>query len=588
MILKEAIEETRRIASELDDPEASRLATAAEKTLNRQKFHLTVLGEFKRGKSSLVNALIGRDILPTDILPNTAVLTVIEHGEAEACQVTWHDGHTDEWPGTREALNRLTVEGDIEAESVQYVKLSLNLPLLQDGMVLIDTPGVNDLSDARSEVTYGILPHSDAALFLLDAAAPLTRSEADFLISKVLSHKLDSLLFVLSKSDRLDAEEREDALNGARVRLKEVLGMEMPVFPYSAIDTIHARQSGEEDLGHATLLEHVAELRECAKLGKNNRTKATLQLAIDELLAKISMLESLHNAEEDQLRRMKEDLEAGESRQQVTFARFKESVNLVGRGTLTEMIDKSLGRFFEDLHRDLDNQLKLQSQYVERFWNGTLQITLERQLRQYMERKSAEIQTFLDRFVAHTARENHKHFDEPLNANMLRNGIEMPDWRGEINTDESEGQKQILQQSAYLLGGAAVGLVATVILPVAPMLAVIGGTTIGKLFSGKADKQQNQLKREQYQQKLSELMEDLHRELRTDIGKRIDEWFDRFLEMLEAHRRERLQSLRQNLDDSLSVNRNESIPSAVKLSEWRQKLEAMFADQHNVEDTTNV
>jgi len=584
VILNEVIENTRRIAAELDVPEAIRLVTAAEKTLNRQKFHLTVLGEFKRGKSSLVNSLISRNILPTDILPSTAVLTVIEHSEAESCHVTWCDGHTDNWPATQEALNRLTVEGDVEAESVQYVKLTLNLPLLQDGIVLIDTPGVNDLSDARAEVTYNILPHSDAALFLLDAAAPLTRSEANFLTAKVLTHKLDSLLFILSKADRLNEEEREQALKGARARVKEVLGMEMPVFPYSANYAFDAEQRGEVDSGYVALLKRITELREGAKQSKIHRATATLQLAVGELLAKIAMQESLRDVEEDQLRRLKDDLEARESHQQIAFARLKESVNLVGRDTLSEMMEKSLGYFFTDLHRELDNQLKLQSQNVDRFWNGTLQITLERQLRQYMERKSAEIQTFLDRFVSHTAKEYRKHFDEPLRAGMIRNGIEMPDWRGEVSTDDSADRKHIIQQSAYLLGGAAVGLAASVLLPVVPVVVLaMGGTALGRITSVEVGKQKNRLKREQYQQMFEKLMYNLRRELQIDIRKRINEWFDRFLENLDTHRQQRLESLRHNLEANLSDSRNESLPSTVTLSEWRQKLETILANQNNVE-----
>lgn len=578
----------RALANELDEPEAKRLLAAAEATVDRSTFHLAVLGEFKRGKSSLVNAVIGIDTLPTDVLASTAVLTVVEHGEDESCRVTWNDGHSETWPVSREAMDRLTVEGDLVAEDIRHAVITLDVPLLEDGLVLIDTPGVNDLSDARAEVTYGILPHSDAALFLLDATAPLTRSEADFLTAKVLTHKLDSLLFILSKADRLDNDEREEAMNGARSRIKEVLGVEGTVLPYSSLETVRARERGEEAAMHNALLNRIADLRLEANGNREQRVGATLELAAQQLLMKVDTLEALVGAEQEQLLRLQEDLQATESRQQVAFARLKESVNRVGRGALADMMDASLDRFFTDLHRDLDNQLKLQTQQIDRWWKGTLPITLERQLRQYMERKSAEIQAFLDRFIAHTSSEYRKHFDEPLKQDMRKRGVQLPDWQEDVQGDDTDQSKSMVQQSAYYLGGTALGLATTLVFPVAPLIALVGGGLLGRLASVEVGKRQLSVKRQQYKQELADRIGDIHRELQRQVHVRIDAWFDEFLASIDEHRQRKLQALRDDLNTRLRQEKDGDLPDSEALAGMRARITALLEEMKTKERQTHV
>jgi len=583
------VEDIRSLANTLDDSEAVRLAAAAEATLDRTTFHLAVLGEFKRGKSSLVNALLDIDALPTDILPSTAVLTVVEYSEEEACRVTWNDGRTETWPVTREAMERLTVEGDLVAEEIRHAVITLNLPLLKDRLVLIDTPGVNDLSDARAEVTYGIIPHSDAALFLLDATAPLTRSEADFLTTKVLTHKLDSLLFVLSKADRLDEDEREEALDGARQRIKEVLGVDGLILPYSSLETQRARDRGEEAPMHRSLMDRIGGLREDADGGREQRAGATLQLAAQQLMMKIDTMEALLSAEQGQVVRLREDLQAAESRQQVAFARLRESINRVGRGALSDMMNASIERFFGDFHRDLDNQIKLQGQQIDRFWRG-LPVTIERQLRQYIERKSQEIQVFLDRFVAHTAEEYRKHFDEPLRQDMERHGIALPKWHEEVSEDDSSTERQQQRkQRVLMLGSAAVlGIATALVFPSAAPFAAMAGMYGGQELSSKISSHETHKKCELYQQDLAERMTEMRRELQRQINTRIDVWFDEFLASVEEHRQKRLKDLRDDLDARLNKEQDGSLPKTVDLVGMRQQIETLLKETTTKEDSAHV
>jgi GTP-binding protein EngB required for normal cell division len=201
--------------------------------LESERFHLVVLGEFNHGKSTFVNALLGSDILPTGITPTTASINHVVWAAQPTARVVLTGGeskHLDplqlkEW---------VTVAGG-HANEVAFVELGFPSELLKNNVVLVDTPGVNDLNEQRAEVTYGYVPRADAVVFLLDAGQALKDSEREFLRSRVLESARDRLIFVLGKMDMLSPDERVAVLD----YVKTGLGKMMPepvVYALSAKD----------------------------------------------------------------------------------------------------------------------------------------------------------------------------------------------------------------------------------------------------------------------------------------------------------------------------------------------------------------
>ena len=149
--------------------------------LEAERFHLVVLGEFNHGKSTFVNALLGQDVLPTGHHADDRVdqprrlradsrrarVVLLDRRE----QVDLDPSQLKEW---------VTVAGG-HADEVAYVELGYPSDLLKNNVVLVDTPGVNDLNEQRAEVTYGYVPRADAVVFLLDAGQALKDSEREFL-----------------------------------------------------------------------------------------------------------------------------------------------------------------------------------------------------------------------------------------------------------------------------------------------------------------------------------------------------------------------------------------------------------------------
>jgi ribosome biogenesis GTPase A len=211
--------------------------------LDEERYVVVVLGEFNHGKSTFINALLGAPLLPAGITPTTAVLSHVSHGPRRMATVVGEDG-------TRRVIDAaalndwLTVEGDaIGKSNVHHVELTEPVPLLQNRLTIVDTPGVNDINEQRAEITYGYLPRADAAVFLLDATQILTASERQFLEERILRSTRDRLLFVVAKADLLSEAELAETLAFARKHLAAIVP-EPAVFPVSAKRALAGDRAG--------------------------------------------------------------------------------------------------------------------------------------------------------------------------------------------------------------------------------------------------------------------------------------------------------------------------------------------------------
>ena len=216
--------------------------TDLKNRLSEGRFHLAVLGQFKRGKSTLLNALVGDPILPVGVVPLTAVPAFIRFGEAPKIRIHFQDNRiTEEFTGTathqRTAyLARfVTEEGNPQNKrGVAEVEVILPAPILADGVVLIDTPGIGSTYRHNTITTLNFLEQCDAALFLISADPPITEVELEFL--RRVREKVPRLFFVLNKIDYLADWELEQALSFYKRVLAQHADWksEFPVFCVSA------------------------------------------------------------------------------------------------------------------------------------------------------------------------------------------------------------------------------------------------------------------------------------------------------------------------------------------------------------------
>src|SRR6266508_2665572 len=175
-------------------------------------FHVFVVGEFKQGKSSLINALLNAPVCPVDDDIATSAPTAVSWSEQPTAAVLYRaaDEPADA-DGERPEPERETIDFDrvheyvTEAANpenerrVHSVEVGIPRQLLADGLVLVDTPGVGGLGSAHSSITIGALPMADAVIFVSDASQEFSRPELDFL--KTARSMCPNLLCVMTKTD---------------------------------------------------------------------------------------------------------------------------------------------------------------------------------------------------------------------------------------------------------------------------------------------------------------------------------------------------------------------------------------------------
>lgn len=238
---------------------------ALQERLAMERFHLAVLGQFKRGKSTLLNALIGEEILPTSVVPLTAIPTFILWGPDVRARVIFLDDHPHAEISGKDtaALTAFLAQFVTEADNpenrkgVSHVEVFYPASLLQQGVVLIDTPGIGSTFRHNTEATLNFLPQCDAALFLVSPDPPITEVEVEFL--KAVKAKITRLFFIINKVDYVSAEERDTLVHfiGNVLREQAGTGGDAPVFCVSARQGLEARKLGRADLWTQSGLEEV-------------------------------------------------------------------------------------------------------------------------------------------------------------------------------------------------------------------------------------------------------------------------------------------------------------------------------------------
>jgi small GTP-binding protein len=216
-------------AAEHDNLAAARLRMVED------RFNLVVLGEFKRGKSTLINALLERELLPTGVVPLTSVVTVISTGERERLTVRYADGREEEQPIGALAEYVTEAQNPANRLGVELARVELDHELLRAGLELVDTPGIGSIHGHNTEVARAFLPRVDAALCVLDAGQPVSEGERELFVEA--AGRVPRLLMVVNKMDHLDAADRQVAVDFIRSALNDLLGnRHTEVFAVSARD----------------------------------------------------------------------------------------------------------------------------------------------------------------------------------------------------------------------------------------------------------------------------------------------------------------------------------------------------------------
>lgn len=232
-----------RLAEIASDFGADQLAATARSIAERVyegRFYLACVGQFKRGKSTLLNALVGSSVLPVGVVPVTAVPTIIRYGESVAGRVRFESTDWVDIPVSATAEYVSEEKNPGNEKRVSGLEIFAPNALLKSGMCLVDTPGLGSVHAGNTQATRAFIPHIDAAIVLIGADPPLSGDELELVQS--VSQEVHELIFVLNKADRTSESERVEAVAFARKVLEQRLGHPLcEIFQVSALERLENR-----------------------------------------------------------------------------------------------------------------------------------------------------------------------------------------------------------------------------------------------------------------------------------------------------------------------------------------------------------
>lgn len=492
-----------------------RIARELVQKLREDRFHLVVVGEFNHGKTTFVNALLGAPALPVGVTPTTAAIHQIRYAERPEAYVVDAKGGRRAIPF--EDAARFTVGGDFTVgddaltSDVDYLDIGFPAPLLRERILLVDTPGVNDLSLQRADITYSYIPRADAVLFLLDAGQILKESERVFLSEKLLKGSRDKIIFVITKWDLLAPDEQEQALAYAQKHLSSLVTRPV-VFPVSADLALHGSRAASglpELVGHLTrflaeergtimLRNALSEGLAAADLlarGLDARRRA-LQMNADEIERRIAALEK--------------DLVGSAGTIEQRRSQIREEVAALKVGAR-----KDLDRFVADVcHRipDVIDSAKPQDlkEYLPAF--------LEDAFRQWAEAETREIAAQLEQLAEKTvalvrddARDSARRVAETLSSDARKLDVHVDTIKYDVGV------------VALMFGGMAL---MAVNLMAGGLLAIAGPAIFAMFARGRVH--------EEVKKRAKELAPEVMRDAAAKVGPKLEELVDVFVAKLDA------------------------------------------------------
>ncbi len=542
--------------------------------LDEDRFHLVVVGEFNHGKTTFVNALLGAPILPTGVTPTTATIHHLRYADEPKAKVVFAEGREESIPF--ESVRTFVVGGEGATDQVEHIEVGYPAALLQERIVLVDTPGVNDLSLQRADITYSYIPQSDAVLFLLDAGQILKESERVFLQDKIIGQARDKIVFVITKWDLLSEGEQAEALEYARAQLAKFVKGEPMIFPVSAQRALHGEgeeraasyaRSGMPELVELLtrfLAEHRGRILLDNALGEGLAASGTLLKGVDAKRRALTM-------DEKELARRISAIESDLAGQGATIeqrrAKIREEVSAV-----RAWARRDLDRFVEDANRMVLAQIEAaEPNDLKVHFQGYL----EHVVKTWAEAETKEIGSALEAIAERTiaivredAQDTAKRVGDQLGGQLPGLKVEVDSFAFDVGVMASF----VIGLSSMLSGAFLVGGIMLIAAPVIGMLA------------------RDRINAE-YKRAVRERTPIVLREVAAKVGPRIDEMIEEFAQKLDAWvvsasedlHRELLEVLKaakaaraEGLEQSAS-ERAETEVQAAKLVKTRARLEQLRA-----------
>lgn len=370
-----------------------------------------VLGQFKAGKSSFINGLLGKPLLPTGVVPVTTVITRLRYGPAERATVTHFDGSQIEIP--IETLADFTSEAGNPGNVKNVEMVDIDVPALEDypGLRLVDTPGMGSVFKTHMKTAQEWLPEVGAAIVAVSSDRPLSDNDVELI--RELARHTPNVVLLLTKVDLLTPEQRTEVVEFMEKTLERELGRKPPIFCFSTkVDTEqYARHIAGEVLRKLSLNRDL-EFRNILR----HKVRSLASACINYL--EIALQSALRaERERDEIRRRILD-------ERLSLTVIQEDLMLIARENSRQtrtFIMQHLGRLHEPLRQRLTEDLRRELPK----WKGNLW-RLTRRYEEWLSENTAAAMTDIsraeNRHFLGTLKKAHAGFDRTLSSFRARLG----------------------------------------------------------------------------------------------------------------------------------------------------------------------
>jgi len=538
-------------------------------------FRIIVIGEFKRGKSTLINALIGKNILPVGITPTTATLNILRYGQEPYALIKYKDD-TEKKESLENLSEYITTKGK-ETQNISNVTIFYPLKFCQNGVEIIDSPGVNDIDEELVEITYNHIPRCDTAIFLLNSTQQLSASEREFFSEKV-SKYVHKIFFVLNKIDHLDKDEQNEVITYVNHELSNII--ENPkLFPLSAKLALNSKkEQNKEGLKESKFDEFETELLNFLATEKGKiALKAPLYRcfsAIDKMKytisAKLSSYEMSLTEIENKYNESKPEFEKLWKNKNILLQIIEDKKNTLKEQIITNLkIDifnfkKQIEDFvLSTTTQDLDELQKETQKFLEKLmrkWGEKKEEFIEDEIEILMiqiNQKVEDIQRVLDKikksFLSKTISYGNSILEEDgqLDNFFKKNNIFLSIIPGFLG-GRIGGLFGAVRGIGLFIGSMM--LMSGALIPALILSAGVSYLTERILKDNRIKKQ-----KKEFADKINEKMDKLPEEIIPSVGKNLDEFFDNLKNQMDKELSSMISSVQTTLDLIIEERKNKEL-----------------------------
>ncbi|SOC23914.1 dynamin family protein [Ureibacillus xyleni] len=376
-------------------------------------------------------------------------------------------------------LGQFIAKEHYNVDEIKQIRVEQPISFLKDRIVLVDTPGLNDVNELRSDITYQYIPRADVVFFLLDCRTPLRKTEYDFISHTLLANGLDRIIFIANFADEVNEEEIDAIVDKMQRQLKQGTNLNtVEVIPFSSLEAIDAIVEDDAELyeisGMPLVKERMIGLCQSGTriTEKNKRYEQRFAYICEEFTSLLEQRKFMIEQSSEQLEQYQQQLRDWRE-EQVAFLEQLKAYKDERVLEFNQMARQSIKTFFNELEEELHDRIDVYSgSQVQLFFEKEIPNLMKRKMKMWIERYTPHIHELISKLEVALADILAQLFKEKVSIQTMRSHDQVATAK-EVQL-QTEKHSDPLLTSGLLVGGASTLLLALGGPIFLPILGMVG------------------------------------------------------------------------------------------------------------------